>query len=130
MDGVREAEVTIPKSKCNAGEIKIKVAVVHEIRNVKKIMEDLDKGKCEYHFVEVMACPGGCLGGGGQPIPTNAEIRRKRMEGIYKRDKDMPIRKSHDNPAIKKLYEDYFQNPGGELSEKYLHTKYVDRCKK
>lgn len=129
FDGVREAQITIPKGKCNLREITIKVAVAHEIRNAKKIMEALDRGECDYHFVEVMACPGGCLGGGGQPIPTNEKIRTQRREGIYKRDKDLPIRKSHENPAIQKLYEEFLEKPGSEIAEKYLHTKYTDRSK-
>ncbi len=129
MDGIREAEIIIPKGKNNIKEIKLKVAVAHEIRNAKKILESVEKGECDYHFVEVMACPGGCLGGGGQPIPTNAEIRKKRMKAIYDRDKDLPIRKSHENPAIKKIYEEFLGEPGGEKSEKYLHTKYFDRSK-
>ena len=130
MDGIKEAEITIPKGKCNLKPIKLKVAVAHEIRNAKKILESLEKGECDYHFVEVMACPGGCLGGGGQPIPTNQKIRKKRMEGIYKRDKDSPIRKCHENPAIKKIYEEFLKKPGGEMSEKYLHTHFTDRSKK
>lgn len=125
--GLKEAEITIPKGKCNVRAVSIKVAVAHEIRNAKKILEAISKGKCDYHFVEVMACPSGCLGGGGQPIPTNAEIRKKRRESIYKKDKNAPIRKSHDNPAIKKLYKEFLGKPGSELSEKYLHTKYFDR---
>ena len=128
-EGIREAEVVIPKGKCNLKPITIKVAVAHEIRNAKKILEKIKQGKCDYHFVEVMACPSGCLGGGGQPIPTNSEIRKKRREAIYKRDKSLPTRKSHENPAIKNIYEEYLKTPGGELSEKYLHTKYTDRKK-
>lgn len=127
LKGIREAEVVIPKGKCNLKEIKIKVAVAHEIRNAKIILEQLAKGECDYSFVEVMACPGGCLGGGGQPIPTDARVREKRMKAIYSRDKDLPIRKSHENPSIKKLYEEFLGKPGGEKSEKYLHTSYTDR---
>ena len=130
MEGIREAEITIPKGKCNIKPITLKVAVAHEIRNAKVILERLERGECEYHFVEVMACPGGCLGGGGQPIPTNAEIREKRMKAIYKRDRGLPIRKSHENPAIKKVYEEFLGQPGGEKSEEFLHTTYIDRSKK
>jgi len=125
--GLKVAEITIPKGSCNTNELKIKVAVAHEIRNAKKILEMMNRGECDYHFVEIMACPSGCLGGGGQPIPTNAEIRRKRREAIYEKDSKLPIRKSHKNPAVKHLYEDFLGSPGGEKSEKYLHTKYVDR---
>ena len=129
-EGIRVAEIVIPKGKCNVKEIKIKVAVAHEIRNAKKILEMMKNGKCDYHFVEVMACPSGCLGGGGQPLPTNAEIRKKRRESIYEKDSKLPIRKSHENPAIKKLYEEFLKEPGGEKSEKLLHTKYLDRSRK
>ncbi len=127
VKGVRVAEIVIPKGKCNVKEMKIKVAVVHEIRNAKKVLEMMKKGECDYHFVEVMACPSGCLGGGGQPVPTNAEIRRKRREAIYYKDSKLPIRKSHKNPAVKRLYEEFLKEPGGEKSEELLHTKYIDR---
>ncbi|MEA1925650.1 MAG: [FeFe] hydrogenase, group A [Patescibacteria group bacterium] len=128
--GIKEAEIIIPRGKCNSQPITIKVAVAHEIRNAKKILESMKQNECDYHFVEVMACPSGCLGGGGQPIPTNSEIRKKRMEAIYKKDKKLSIRKSHENPAVKKIYEEYLEHPGGERSEKYLHTHYIDRSKK
>nr|MDA3814780.1 [FeFe] hydrogenase, group A [Patescibacteria group bacterium] len=82
-NGIREAEIVIPKSKCLTKALKIKVAVAHEIRNAKKILESLDRGECDYDFVEIMACPSGCLGGGGQPIPTNTKIRAARRKAIY-----------------------------------------------
>lgn len=122
--GIRESKITFPKGRCSAKEVTLNVAVAHEIRNAKKILEDFQNGDCKYDFVEVMACPGGCLGGGGQPIPTNAEIRKKRMEAIYARDKDLPIRKSHENSAIKKVYDDFLGKPGSEKAEQYLHTEY------
>ncbi len=127
--GIKTAEIVIPKGKCNVEELRIKVAVAHEIRNAKKILEMMRKGECEFHFVEIMACPSGCLGGGGQPIPTNAEIRRERREVIYRKDSKLPIRKSHKNPAVKKLYEEFLKEPGGEKSEELLHTKYFNRKK-
>jgi iron-only hydrogenase group A len=125
--GIRRAEIIFPKGKCSTKEVKLRVAVAHEIRNAKKILEELKAGKCEYDFVEVMACPSGCLGGGGQPIPTNSAIRQQRRAAIYARDKDLPVRKSHENPAIKKTYEEFLESPGSEMAEKYLHTKYVNR---
>ncbi len=127
LEGIKEATVTIPKGKGRPEPLEIKVAVAHQIHNAKKILELIKKGECDYHFVEVMACPGGCLGGGGQPIPTTSAVRQKRLEAIYKKDKNMPLRKSHDNPAIKKLYKDFLGEPGGELSEEFLHTSYTDR---
>lgn len=129
--GIKEAEIIIPKGKCNIKEQKIRIAVAHQIKNAKKILEQIEKGECDYHFVEVMACPGGCLGGGGQPIPTNRAARIKRREAIYKRDKDLPIRLSHHNPMITKIYKDFLGEPGGEKAEELLHTEYFDRkgCK-
>lgn len=130
IEGIRVAEIVIPKGKCNVKELKIKVAVVHEIRNAKKILEMMEKGECDFHFVEVMACPSGCLGGGGQPLPTDAEIRRKRREAIYEKDSKLPTRKSHKNLAIKHLYEEFLKEPGSEKAEELLHTKYTDRSGK
>lgn len=74
-----------------------------------------------------MTCPGGCLGGGGQPIPTNADIRKKRAAAIYQEDMNKEIRKSHENPEIVNLYEDFLGRPLGEKSHHLLHTKYLDR---
>ncbi|MEI6093799.1 MAG: iron hydrogenase small subunit, partial [bacterium] len=74
-------------------------------------------------------CPGGCLGGGGQPIPTNMDIRKKRMSAIYSEDRGLPIRKSHDNPEIKKIYLDFLGKPLGHLSHDLLHTHYTKRDK-
>lgn len=125
--GIRETQITFPKGKCSPKEVTLNVAVAHEIRNAKKILQDLEKGKCKYDFVEVMACPGGCLGGGGQPIPSSAQIRKKRMQAIYKQDKDLPVRKSHENAAVKKIYDEYLETPGSQKSENLLHTKYTNR---
>jgi iron-only hydrogenase group A len=128
--GIKELEITIPKAACLTKEIKIKVAVAHEIRNAKKIVEMIKDGKCDYDFVEIMACPSGCLGGGGQPYPVNEKIRTARRKAIYKRDRDLPLRKSHENPEVQELYDDYLGEPGSHLAEKLLHTSYVDRKKK
>ncbi len=128
-EGIRELKITISKTKCLNQETTIKVAVAHEIRNAKKIVEMIKTGECDYDFVEIMACPSGCLGGGGQPHPVNEKIRTQRRKAIYERDKNLPIRKSHENPEVKKLYEDYLIEPGGYLSEKLLHTYYINRKK-
>jgi iron-only hydrogenase group A len=125
--GVRSAQIVIPKGGKLAKELVLKVAVTNEIRNIKNILQDMERGKREYDFVEVMACPGGCLGGGGQPIPMNDEIKRQRRLAIYNRDKDMPLRKSHKNQLVKILYEEYLGCPGSEKAEEILHTKYVDK---
>jgi NADP-reducing hydrogenase subunit HndD len=122
MEGVKEAEVDLDGTK-------VKVAVAHGLGNARKVLDLINEGKADYHFVEVMCCPGGCIGGGGQPIPTNTEIRQKRIEAIYKADAGMPIRKSHENPAIKALYEEFLEKPLGEKSHHLLHTHYVQRGK-
>jgi len=108
----------------------LKIAVAHGTANAKKIMEDIRVGGkfSECHFIEFMACPGGCLGGGGQPIPTNSEIRKKRAEAIYAEEEGLEYRKSHENPHIVKLYEDFLTDgPCNHLSHKLLHTTYTKR---
>jgi NADH-quinone oxidoreductase subunit G/NADP-reducing hydrogenase subunit HndD len=118
LDGIREAEIAI------GGKL-VKVAVVHSLGNVRKF---IDNGTWKnYHFIEVMACPGGCIGGGGQPRPTTNELRRKRIDALYSVDKNMPLRVSSHNPAIKQIYADYFDKPLSEKAEKLLHTKYKER---
>jgi NADH-quinone oxidoreductase subunit G/[NiFe] hydrogenase diaphorase moiety small subunit len=110
----------------------LKVAVAHGTANAKKIMEDIKAGGkfSECHFIEFMACPGGCIGGGGQPIPTTPEIRKKRAEAIYSEDSSLEMRKSHDNPHVIKIYEEFFkEGPCGHLSHKLLHTHYTKRGK-
>jgi iron-only hydrogenase group A len=115
-DGIKEGSVKI-------GSKKIKFAVAHGGANIKKLLENKDK----YHFIEMMACPGGCIGGGGQPWPTNKETIKKRMAAIYKADRDLPLRKSHENPAVQKLYKDFLGEPGSEKAHKLLHTYYHER---
>ena len=129
VKGIREAEIVFPKSKCLVKELKIKVAVAHKLVNAKKILESLKKGECDYDFVEVMACPDGCLGGGGQPIPSDSAVREKRKKAIYALDANLPKRKSHENQALQKVYEEYLENPGSVLAEEFLHTGYENRKK-
>jgi iron-only hydrogenase group A len=110
----------------------LKVAVAHGTANAKKIMEDIKAGgkfsKC--HFIEFMACPGGCLGGGGQPIPTNMEIRNMRAKALYDEDNSLQLRKSHENQHIADLYNEFLTDgPCGKISHKLLHTHYVKRGK-
>ncbi|AFH47969.1 Iron-only hydrogenase large subunit [Ignavibacterium album JCM 16511] len=110
----------------------LKIAVCHGTANARKVMEDIKAGGkfSECHFIEFMACPGGCLGGGGQPIPTNEEIRKKRAEAIYNEDKSLPVRKSHENRHVKELYDLFLTDgPCGHKSHKLLHTHYVKRGK-
>lgn len=112
--------------------VTLKVAVAHGTANAKKIMEDIEAGGkfSECHFIEFMGCPGGCLGGGGQPIPTNEEIRMKRAEAIYKEEEGLPIRKSHENPHVNYIYEKFLTDgPCSQKSHKLLHTHYTPRGK-
>lgn len=122
MDGIKEATVDLDGTP-------VKVAVAHGLSNARKVLDLIKAGQADYQFIEVMSCPGGCIGGGGQPIPTNTEVRKKRMEAIYREDAGMPLRKSHENPAIKALYEEYLEKPLGEKSHHLLHTHYVERGK-
>ena len=120
MEGIKEATVMI-------NEMPLKVAVAHSLGNARKLIEQIKSNESPYAFIEVMACPGGCLGGGGQPIPTNSEIRKKRAESIYLEDRNFDIRKSHENPSIKALYEQFLIEPLGERSHHLLHTSYTKR---
>lgn len=122
LKGIKEAEVDL------AGTV-VKVAVAHGLANARIIMDQVRAGRCEYHFVEIMCCPGGCIGGGGQPVPTTEEIRRKRIAGIYAADALMPLRKSHENPAVKQLYAEFLGYPLGHRSHQLLHTGYTPRSK-
>jgi len=145
FEGVRYAEIAIP----SVGEVPamlaghfpswdflkgatLKVAVAHGTANAKKVMEDIKAGgpfsKC--HFIEFMGCPGGCIGGGGQPIPTSPDIRKARAMAIYAEDSAYPIRKSHENPDVLKIYSEFFQEgPCGPRSHHLLHTQYTERGK-
>jgi NADH-quinone oxidoreductase subunit G/[NiFe] hydrogenase diaphorase moiety small subunit len=108
----------------------LKVAVAHGTANARKLMDDIKAGGkfSQCHFIEVMACPGGCLGGGGQPIPTSPSIRAARAKAIYGEDMGLALRKSHENPHVIKLYEEFLTDgPCGEQSHKYLHTHYTPR---
>jgi NADH-quinone oxidoreductase subunit G/[NiFe] hydrogenase diaphorase moiety small subunit len=110
----------------------LKVGVAHGTANAKRIMEDIKRGGrfSECHFIEFMACPGGCLGGGGQPIPTNQKIREARARAIYAEDRAYEVRKSHDNPAIVRIYQEFLTDgPCGHHSHELLHTHYTPRGK-
>ncbi|MBX3008177.1 MAG: [FeFe] hydrogenase, group A [Melioribacteraceae bacterium] len=110
--------------------VTLKVAVAHGTANAKKVMDDIKAGGkfSECHFIEFMACPGGCLGGGGQPIPTTPEIRKKRAEAIYAEDESLELRKSHENPNVLRIYNEFLTDgPCGHLSHKLLHTHYIKR---
>jgi NADH-quinone oxidoreductase subunit G/[NiFe] hydrogenase diaphorase moiety small subunit/NADP-reducing hydrogenase subunit HndD len=131
-EGVREASIIISGTKPDWSFLEgvaLKMVVAHGLVNAKHIIQELKEGKSKYHFIEIMACPGGCLGGGGQPIPTSAEIRRKRTEAIYAEDAGMPFRKSHDNPEVKQIYSDFLIEPLGSKSHALLHTHYKARAR-
>jgi NADH-quinone oxidoreductase subunit G/NADP-reducing hydrogenase subunit HndD len=120
MKAIKEATIDLDGTKLN-------VAVAHGLANAKELMERISRGEGDYHFVEIMACPGGCIGGGGQPIRTTNAVREQRIDAIYREDRRMPIRKSHENPAIKQIYEDFLGEPLGEKSHHLLHTHYTPR---
>lgn len=134
FDGVKQASVKlencIPEYSFLEG-VELKFVVAHGTANAKKVMEMLRRGELsDVHFVEIMACPGGCLGGGGQPIPTSEEIRKKRAEAIYAEDESLTLRKSHENPYVKYIYENFLiEGPCSELSHHLLHTHYQKRGK-
>jgi len=135
MQGIRSAELPITKTvddwKFLEGAV-LKVLVAHGTANARKIMEMLAAGElAEYHFIEIMACPGGCIGGGGQPLPTNLEIRKARARAIYSEDESLSLRKSHENPIVKTIYEEFLtEGPCGHKSHELLHTGYTKRGKK
>ncbi|MFZ5969650.1 MAG: NADH-dependent [FeFe] hydrogenase, group A6 [Bacillota bacterium] len=120
LEGIKEATVVI-------NDVPVNVAVAHGLSNAQKLLEQIEAGKSPYAFIEIMCCPGGCIGGGGQPIGSTLEVKDKRIQGIYAIDQDMPIRKSHKNPAVLKLYEEYLGSPLGHKSHKLLHTTYRPR---
>ncbi len=125
MEGVREAEVQMNGTT-------VRVAMAHGMSNVDRILDNVrqarDRGEePRYHLMEVMACPGGCIGGGGQPYGIGAEVRRKRIEGLYQDDRDKTLRFAHENPTIQQIYRDFLGAPLSEKSMKLLHTSYKPR---
>lgn len=130
MEEIKEASIkienTLPEWDFLKG-VELKVAVAYGTKNAGNIMEEIIKDKHRYHFIEIMTCPGGCLGGGGQPLPVTPEIRKARAKAIYEEDHSLNIRKSHENPAIKKLYEEFLKKPNSHLAHELLHTTYTTR---
>ncbi len=122
-EGIREASVTI-------GDLDVNVAVVYGTANARRMIERMKQGEKQYHFIEVMTCPGGCIGGGGQPkdlFKDADEVRKARIDSLYKKDAEMTLRKSHENPSIKRIYEEFYGKPLSEMAEKMLHTMYEDK---
>jgi NADH-quinone oxidoreductase subunit G/NADP-reducing hydrogenase subunit HndD len=109
------------------GDREVRLAAVHGLANARKILDEIKSGREEVHFLEVMACPGGCIGGGGQPLPTDEETRRRRIEAMYAEDRGMPLRQSHKNPAVRTIYSEFLGEPCGEKAHHLLHTHYAAR---
>lgn len=122
FSGIKEAEVDLNGTK-------VKLAVVNGLKNARELLEKMKKGECDYTFIEVMSCPGGCIGGGGQPYSSDATTKQKRVDAIYNEDANKPIRKSHENPAVQELYKTYLGKPLGDKSHEILHTYYTSRKK-
>ena len=119
LEGIREASLTIKGQE-------IRVAIVHGLKNVEEILAQIKEGTSPYHFIEVMACEGGCIGGGGNAPKTMKKVR-ERQRAIYEEDKKLPLRKSHENPYVQLLYQEYLGEPLSEKSHKLLHTHYHSR---
>ena len=124
----------VKKATIKMGDTEVKVAVAHGLGNARKILEEIKEGKAEYQFVEIMGCPGGCIMGGGQPIVSSKKrsqypVRELRAKAIYTIDEQSEIRKSHENPVVKKVYKDYLGEPGGHKAHELLHTHYAAREK-
>ena len=130
FEGIRQASIKLEGCtndwKFLEG-VELKCAVAHGLSNARELMQAVKNGKIEVHFIEIMACPGGCLGGGGQPIPTNQKIREKRAAAIYEEDMDLSIRKSHENPEVLQIYKEFLGEPLGHKSHELLHTHYRER---
>ena len=122
----------IKEATYKVGDLDVKVAVTSGLANARKVLDDIRAGKCDAQFIEIMACPGGCVNGGGQPqvpmgIRNFVDIREERAKVLYNLDKSMPLRQSHENPAIKEVYKTFFEKPGSHKAHEVLHTSYVKR---
>jgi NADP-reducing hydrogenase subunit HndD len=124
LDGIREATIDFDG-------LPIKIGIAHGLGNARKLLEDVRAGKSEFHAIEIMACPGGCIGGGGQPLHHgDSSIIQSRFKAIYAEDESKTIRKSHENPYIQKLYKEFLGKPMSDKAHHLLHTHYVDKSKK
>lgn len=124
-NGLREATIKIE-------DLELKIAIIDGISNAKKVIEEVKNGTSKYHYIEIMNCVGGCIGGGGQPkinIMQEDEIKKNRITNLYKRDDYQKVRFSHENPDIIEIYKDYLTSPLSNLSEELLHTHYIDRSR-
>ena len=112
----------------------VKVAVASGMKNANELMEKVRKGEADYHFIEIMGCPGGCVNGGGQPtqsasVRSFTDLKAIRAKALYDEDANLPLRKSHDSPIVKQVYEEFLGKPGSEKAHHILHTSYVARKK-
>jgi len=124
LEGIRSATIDFDGLPVNIG-------IAHGLGNARKLLEDIKAGKSQFHAIEIMACPGGCIGGGGQPYHHgDVNVLKKRQKAIYEEDAGKTIRKSHENPYIQKLYTEFLGEPCGHKSHELLHTKYFDKKKK
>ena len=120
LEGIKAADVQV-------GDLTLKVAVASGLGNARVLLDQIKAGKSPYHFIEIMTCPGGCIGGGGQPLADSPATKTKRMKGIYQADQALPLRKSHENPAVQQLYKEFLGQPLGHRSHDLLHTHYHAR---
>ena len=120
LEGIKHAEVDLAGTK-------VRVAVAHTLKNARVLLDEIAAGKSPYHFIEVMTCPGGCVGGGGQPVRIDADKRLARNKAMYAEDVRLELRKSHENASVKALYADFLGAPLGHLSHELLHTSYQKR---
>lgn len=130
LEGVKEASIKIEGAVPDWSFLEgatLNIAVVHGLANARKVVEAVKSGEKNYHFIEVMTCPGGCIGGGGQPRFTTMEIRKARIQAIYKEDEFKELRKSHENPDVIKIYKEFFTSPLSHRSHSFLHTHYKHR---
>lgn len=126
-DGVKEASYQL-------GDLTVNVAVASGLKNAQELLETVQRGEKNYHFIEVMGCPGGCVNGGGQPIQpsnirNNVDLKTERAKALYRQDEGMGLRKSHDNPVLKEIYENFLEKPGSHKSHELLHTHYTEKSR-
>jgi iron-only hydrogenase group A len=120
LEGIKQADIQV-------GDLTLKVAIANGLGNARVLLDQIKAGTSPYHFIEIMTCPGGCIGGGGQPLNNEKTTKSKRMAGIYKEDKSLSLRKSHENPSVQELYKQFLGQPLGHLSHELLHTHYLNR---
>ncbi len=130
FDQIKEADITFKDVQPDFSFLEgftVKVAVTSGLDGANKLLKQVEAGTSPYHFIEIMGCPGGCISGGGQPRPTNDDVRKARLEAIYREDEGKELRKSHENPAIINIYEEFLEKPLGHKSHELLHTHYTPR---